>query len=547
MDTFNLWPTYERKHLFVPATHKPPARKNTPAEPPLERMLDRIRHNDDFPSVSKYITEINKKLSSNPESSDASELANLILNDYALTSKLLKLANSVTFGFAAGKVTTVTRAVVILGYEYVRMTTISLSLFEHLSGGANATDLKEELICSLWSGMIAREIALNEEGVDPEEAFVAAMMSRFGKLVMIRYLPGEYRKACDYMREHGCSEHRAVKSACGVSYEALGMAVAKQWNFPAQICEGLRRVSRNDLQNAAKPLPKLSVLANFVKDLSVLIQNKKMEQNDQDVQDLIDHYKVRIRLSKRKLENLIKASMKMVERHMEAMDFNVADSSFLCNLSDSVNAPHAPSGDTGVAEEPNPASYLLTDGMTPRAATDGQPSMAPTELIMDGIQEISQAMMAAHDVNDIALMSLEILYRSLAFDRALMFIHDGGKKRMSVRFGYGQNSQHIIRKVGFAVTNAKDLFNLSVEVGKDLIVADAHDPQLGHLIPRWYRDHINAPAFIFLPVTVQKVTIGALYADRKKTGPPINETEHRHLSMLRNQLVLAIRYRQGGR
>ena len=58
---------------------------------------------------------------------------------------------------------------------------------------------------------------------------------------------------------------------------------------------------------------------------------------------------------------------------------------------------------------------------------------------------------------------------------------------------------------------------------------------------------VDAPAFIFLPVIVQKVVIGALYADRKTIGQPISEIEHRHLSMLRNQLVLAIRYRQGTR
>jgi hypothetical protein len=86
--------------------------------------------------------------------------------------------------------------------------------------------------------------------------------------------------------------------------------------------------------------------------------------------------------------------------------------------------------------------------------------------------------MSDYDIDTIALMSLEIFYRALDFQRALMFIQDSATKRMSVRFGYGH------------------------------------------------------------------ICIGALYADRDTEGLPRSESEHRYLSILRNQLVLSIKYRQ---
>ncbi len=58
-------------------------------------MLKRIRSASDFPAISKYLVEINQKLSDVSAHTTASELANIILKDYALTSKLLKLVNSV--------------------------------------------------------------------------------------------------------------------------------------------------------------------------------------------------------------------------------------------------------------------------------------------------------------------------------------------------------------------------------------------------------------------------------------------------------------------
>ena len=84
-----------------------------------------------FQRFQSIWTEINKTISGDTDKSDASDLAGVILRDYALTNKLLKLVNSAYYGFASGNVSTVTRAVVLLGYEHVRMATMRLTLFEH--------------------------------------------------------------------------------------------------------------------------------------------------------------------------------------------------------------------------------------------------------------------------------------------------------------------------------------------------------------------------------------------------------------------------------
>ncbi|MBR9979477.1 MAG: HDOD domain-containing protein [Desulfatitalea sp.] len=527
-------------------TSSAPRKKKT--EMPIERMLKRIRHTDEFPSISKYIIEINKKLSAKTTDCDASELANVILNDYGLTSKLLKLANSVNYAFASGNVTTVTRAVVVLGFEYVRMATISLSLFEHFKNKAFADDLKEEVVLSFWSGLLARDMAALEKDVDPEEAFVCAMLSRFGKLVMIQHLPGEYRKILNWMARHNCSETIAVKSVCGITYQELGRAVARQWNFPDRICDGLQSVTSAKLQNRGDRALNLAALTGFVKELGLLIQRQGLEDNDKAIQELLDRFKSVISISKSQLNKLIKASVGKVQQHAHAMDFSVANSLFFKHLT-GVEPPAGDRAATAVVEPadiPASGSFTLADSADRTADGQGLTATNPIDLIMDGLHEISQAMMADCDFNEIVSMSLEILYRALAFQRALIFIRDGSSQWMKVRIGYGQQGRNVFRDVGFEVAaDAKDLFNLSIRVGKDLIMADAADGKISHLIPSWYRRHIDAPAFIFLPIIVQKVTIGAIYADRQTIGQPISETEHRYLCMLRNQLVLAIQYRQG--
>ncbi|MDA8140488.1 MAG: HDOD domain-containing protein [Desulfobacteraceae bacterium] len=526
-------------------TPAPP--KSDDAATPLARMLMRINRTDEFPSISKYIIEINNKLSTNLEWSNTSELSGIILNDYALTSKLLKLVNSSFYGYAAGKITTVTRAVIILGYEFVRLATISLTLFEHFKSKAHATDMKEEIIRSFWSGILARDIAMNTGlGINPEEAYVSAMLSRFGKLVMVRYLPDEFLKVMNWMKEYGGKESKAVKTVCGITYEELGMAVAQQWNFPPQICNGLKNLSKSDLQNRANPPSGLAALTSFVKELGQQVQSQGLKGYDEAIQNLLDRYQLVLKIEKKQLKELVQGSLDKVVRHAQAMNFSTANSSFINGLQGHV----VPVGKTpiGIPDQLSiqPSdSYQLSDANGSKTQSQPISENNPADLIMDGVQEIAQAMMADHNINDIVMMSLEVVFRSLGFHRALMFIRDSFSQMMSVRFGYGQHSQPLIRLVKFKVEAAKDLFNLSVQVGKDLIVADAYDPKISHLIPRWFRSHIDSPAFIFLPIMVQKVTIGAIYADRENSGPPISDTEHRHLSMLRNQLALAIRYREG--
>lgn len=523
------------------ATDKPASQSNSQkaSEIPLERMLKRIRKKDDFPTVSKYLIEINKKLSANPDCCDASGLANVILKDYALTNKLLKLVNSAFYGRAAGRISTVTRAVVVLGYENVRLAAISLVLFEHFKNKINAADLKEAVVSAFWSGVLSQSIAETDGRIDPEEAYVCAMMSPLGKVVMINYLPDEYHKIDQWMLTNTDDEIKAAKIATGVSYEELGAAVATLWNFPRQICEAIQPLTKDDLKNRKNPPSRLWALTSFVRELTAAIQEHGLAQSKKLLKDLIDSYQSRFVISKRQLMVAIKDSVAKVQQHARVMDIDFDNSSFLRKLSfdaPSLTEEHCLAGDQ---------CFQLTGTDDLKTTSGGSSVQDAKDIIMGGIQEISEAIMADYDVNDIAIMSLEIIYRSLGFQRVLLFLRSGNSRRIEVRFGYGANCRQLIHKVGFTLNRGKNLFNHSINVSKDLIVANACDEKMSGLIPQWYRDHIGAPAFILLPMVVQNVCVGAFYADRAKEGQPIDATEHRLLSMLRNHLLLAIKCHRG--
>jgi eukaryotic-like serine/threonine-protein kinase len=73
----------------------------------LQFLLRRMRGKNDFPALSHIITEINNIVSS--ETQGSSKLARVILQDFALTNKLLRLVNTVSFGQFGGKINTISK------------------------------------------------------------------------------------------------------------------------------------------------------------------------------------------------------------------------------------------------------------------------------------------------------------------------------------------------------------------------------------------------------------------------------------------------------
>ncbi len=515
---------------------------------PLEKALKRIRRTKDFPSISKYIAEINQKISDHSIRSSASELANIILKDYALTNKLLKLVNSAFYGFVAGKVTTVTRAVVLLGYDNVRLAAISLVLFEHFKSKSTARLLKDAAITSFWCGLLAKEIAKMQYLIDPEEAFICALLHQLGKLLTIYHMPDDYHKITYRVTHEGLKETNAVKQVLGISYKALGIAVAMQWNFPERIINTMVPISEADLEDKSRRIDPLCALSNFANALWGIVVDMRWDRREAAMENLLMQYGRYVTISFKQLRAVMAACLHGLYKHSDALQFSLDESDFLmrlCGQNPAANKNALPelSGQGRRAEGGGEQAYRLAGREEVSASAMALEGEDTVSIIMGGIQEIGGVMMGDHDINDIAQMSLEIIYRALQCNRTILFINDSREKMMTARFGYGAGISRIIRKVRFdiGVPEPQDLFSRAIQSGKDLIVEDAYAPELYSLIPAWYREQIDAKAFIFLPIAYQNICVGAYYADLDFAGPPISALDHKYLALLRNQLVLAIK------
>jgi hypothetical protein len=86
-------------------------------------------------------------------------------------------------------VTTISRAVLLLGFERVRSVASGLVLFEHLQTQAKTPALVETLNMSFYSAVLGRPIAEGTRLVDAEEAFISALFHHLGRILAALYCP----------------------------------------------------------------------------------------------------------------------------------------------------------------------------------------------------------------------------------------------------------------------------------------------------------------------------------------------------------------------
>ena len=90
---------------------------------------------------------------------------------------------------------------------------------------------------------------------------------------------------------------------------------------------------------------------------------------------------------------------------------------------------------------------------------------------------------------------------------------------------------------------AKDLFTAVCLKGADTMISDATEAHIANHLPLWYRQQVNAPTFLLLPLLIKGRPLGLIYADKNaKGGLKLDEKELAMLRTLRNQAVMAFKH-----
>jgi putative nucleotidyltransferase with HDIG domain len=194
----------------------------------LQKVIDRI---SGLPTLPAVITQVTR-LMQNPKVS-ANEVGRAISSDQALASKILKIVNSSFYGFPS-RIKTITHAIVILGFNSVRATALSASVFSTFGSTEEETSFDRPAFWkhSIGVGAAAKILAKKLQMKETEEAFLAGLMHDLGKVILDQYLHTRFEEILQVVREENCLIADAEKKVLGgVTHAEIGAHLARKWNL----------------------------------------------------------------------------------------------------------------------------------------------------------------------------------------------------------------------------------------------------------------------------------------------------------------------------
>lgn len=217
----------------------------TPASEAKARQIEVILGGvDALPTLSPIATRLLALGAA--DTVDVEEISRLIESDPSMSARILGLCRRADKGLG-DRITSVKRAIVMLGIEAVRAAALSVSVYDLMKtpsyeGSAPDGESVRFDRVGFWRYSIATACAAEliasryyAGRVAPEEAFVAGLLHALGKLVLEVVLPRAYARVLALAERQGSDSAPLEREVMGLDHHTAGKRVAEHWELPPAV------------------------------------------------------------------------------------------------------------------------------------------------------------------------------------------------------------------------------------------------------------------------------------------------------------------------
>lgn len=455
----------------------------------LEAWMDTLAEQE-LPTLDAVVREI-CELSEN-EKCRAEDLTKIILRDADLTSKVLRIANSVHYNPSFAPIKTVSRAIVHLGFDNLRNIALATTLIDNFLKGKPKTLLIQSLARSFHAAVQAKAMVPFLDGDKKEQVFIAALLRNISELALIstgRKVVEDFIVARDQAPQ---AEHSLALDYLGVDTSLLSRHLIKDWALGDLLSESC--------ENHVHSSPAARAV-NLGNQISTYIQRG---MKSAEMQKLCQQT---ASLCKIPFEDAKKQVLRMAdEASVIAKIYGV---------------------DVLISALPDP--HLLEEKDTPAVKTD--------YLFQQQLNQIHKAMLEGSDLPKVTQLSLAALHEGADIARLAILIVDHKNKVLDVRYVAGKGT-HLWRqqiKISLERLHKGELlhellrtqqpFHYSVEAGQ----ADVGALQA-----------MAAKGDIFIaPLQLNKRLMAIAYADNE--SGKLSARQFEEFQLIANQLNLMMR------
>ena len=203
------------------------------------RML--LQKVEDLPAIPATVLKILELAKS--ESSTAGDLAGVISQDPSVSSVMLKLVNSAFYGHFRD-ISSLKRAVIILGFQTAKTIALGASLFCSQSGA------RSQLLdrSALWShslgvatfAKLLAEHAKLPENIDGDTVFIAGLLHDLGKVAFDNILDQEYEDIVATAQAEEEWIRTIEERIIGINHAVAGAIITGKWQLPPAVVGAIK-------------------------------------------------------------------------------------------------------------------------------------------------------------------------------------------------------------------------------------------------------------------------------------------------------------------
>lgn len=486
---------------------------------PLGALMARLSRQPDFAALQTSIRRV-QSLAGN-ETARLQALVEAIVDDPALTTRLIRVINAAHYrGLGAGQISSVQRAVAVMGFNAVRNLAVTLKLLDRVAKDRRSRLLREDFLRSLLAARLANELAWDD--AHPEELYVVALFQSLGRMLMAAHLPDEALAVRDAVPRVGAPlcelEEKTSLAKLGVSFSDIGREVARMWGWPESMRTTMKIQPWPHLLVEGR-VERMRVIGRLANDLADLMLYARPDDWPQQC-DAVESYAGRP--TGLRAREMMRA-LAQVRRDLES-------------LAELVGLPLDQLKDWHRSD--------VVDGLPEpvRADNPSAEKAAAWSRAAAHAQQISEMLTREDSWDAVPQRSLSAVFDTLGARRGVLFLTRGGSSMVITNvvgeplLKMGEKSWTIDPSHG------QDLFSRLVARGADTVIQDALRPEVQSLLPQAYACAGVTTSFLVMPMILRKRPVGLIYIDRGDGVPFDLQDDHMHLlSMIRNQAVMALK------
>lgn len=432
------------------------------------------------------------------EKASTNRLAQVILQDAAMTAKVLKLANSALYNPSRQTVSTISRAIVVLGFNVVVEIAVAIRLVDALLAGGVRKRVIEEMARGFHAAVQARSLAGMRRDGRSEEVFIAALLSRVGDMAFWCFGGAAAQRLDEVLNAGGQTVDEAQMSVLGFRLRQLTAGLAREWKLGPLLLSVVEGGGRGGPEQAIV----------FGQRLAIEVESGWDAPG-----------------TRKLIEEMSSFAAVSPEALRETLAENGMEAARIVSYFGAPEVAHRiPQAARLAAEEPVAAD----DALTP-----------DPHLQLRILREISGRIVAGANLSEILNLVLEGIYRGVGFDRVLFALLSRNRLQLIGKTALGAGAEGLRQRFIFSLDDTPgDLFNEFFRNPRALRLGAGQNP------PALRVDRLqlvtNTTLACIAPIQVQGRAIGMFYADRQNPGRGLDDETFEAFQLFAQQVSLAV-------